>query len=192
MTFWIISISYSGSSSSSSSVSDLGAMSGTTKLASSNVTTITPQTRKRSRSRWGNTAPEATVKGMVEAMESDTAPLGPHKVVTRAFLIAGPPSFIRLPVSGLSESRSAQSIHRKRTPTITAVRMSTRLKIQKRSAEFSCRAGARVEESTMPRLTKMTPLSTKEKRCQTLSEAMLRRVENVEKLRERTVMRCGM
>ena len=70
--------------SSPSGVSGVGASRGTTKLARSSVHRMTPEAMKMSALRWGNASPLDSRKGMVMAMDSVTAPLGPASVVTSA------------------------------------------------------------------------------------------------------------
>ena len=105
------------------SLSSAGASSGTTKFAMSNVSTITPDARKMSRSRLGNGVVAATKYGSDITTESVTAPFGPASVITAALRRKSALIFGRAP-SRLRVSFSIITTHAKRTPSTMAV-MST-------------------------------------------------------------------
>ena len=108
-------------SSSSSSASSLGARTGRRKLASSNVHTITPEARNMISERCGNVDPSAKRKGIVNAMESVIAPLGPPTVVASESLIMVKLNLSRFPVSGFFIRRVITSAQTNRKTTIRAV-----------------------------------------------------------------------
>ena len=101
----------SSSNRSSSSDSFFGAISGTTNVASSMVTTITPHARNSSSSRWG------MENGMVNATASVMVPFGPAKVM---MAVDRSSSMVMRPVR-CRWSRSMANTHTKRTASMSAV-----------------------------------------------------------------------
>ena len=112
-------------SSSSSSASSLGARTGRRKLARSSVHTITPEAKKIMSDRCGKVDPSARRNGMVKAIESVIAPLGPPTVVTSESFTMLKLNLSRFPVSGFLMRRVMISAQTKRSTTIRAVNKRT-------------------------------------------------------------------